>query len=214
MTIPPNSAPRRAFAGWLALSAWVAAQAAALLPAFPGAEGFGAAASGGRGGAVYHVTTLADVGPGSFRDAVSQPHRTVVFEVGGTIRLAANLSVSSDLTIAGETAPGEGICLYGGSVSLGGQGNIILRYLRFREGIAGDRGRKSLGMDRGAHDIIIDHCSMEWGRWDNLGITVNSHDIKISFCTDHVECPALASRSFSSVQPRRNAPGISRSAKR
>ena len=182
MTIPPNSAPRRAFAGWLALSAWVAAQAAALLPAFPGAEGFGAAASGGRGGAVYHVTTLADVGPGSFRDAVSQPHRTVVFEVGGTIRLAANLSVSSDLTIAGETAPGEGICLYGGSVSLGGQGNIILRYLRFREGIAGDRGRKSLGMDRGAHDIIIDHCSMEWGRWDNLGITVNSHDITVQYC--------------------------------
>ena len=153
----------------------------ALLPAFPGAEGFGALVTGGRGGAVYHVTTLADAGPGSFRDAVSQPHRIVVFDVGGVINLAANVEVSSNLTIAGQTAPGEGICLYGRSVSLGGQSNIVLRYVRFREGIAGDRGKKSLGMDK-ASNIIIDHCSVEWGRWDDLGITVQSHDITVQYC--------------------------------
>ncbi len=173
---------RPVLAWWAVWWSLATAHAASPLPAFPGAEGFGAAATGGRGGDVYHVTTLADAGPGSFRDAVSQPHRTVVFEVGGTIRLASNVNVSSHLTIAGETAPGEGICLYGGSVSLGGQANIIIRYLRFREGIAGDRGKKSLGMDRGAHDIIIDHCSIGWGRWDNLGITVGSHDITVQHC--------------------------------
>ena len=151
------------------------------LPAFPGAEGFGAFATGGRGGTVYHVTTLADAGPGSFRDAVSQPHRIVVFDVGGVIKLTANVEVSSDLTIAGQTAPGEGICLYGRSVSLGGQSNIILRYVRFREGIAGDRSKKSLGMDH-ASNIVIDHCSVEWGRWDDLGITVQSHDITVQYC--------------------------------
>src|SRR6478672_1898421 len=66
--------------------------------AFPSAEGFGALATGGRGGAVYHVTNLQDSGPGSFRDAVSKPHRFVVFDVGGIIRLKANVAVSSDMT--------------------------------------------------------------------------------------------------------------------
>ena len=155
--------------------------AAAPIAAFPGAEGFGALATGGRGGAVYHVTTLADAGPGSFRDAVSQPHRIVVFDVGGIIKLADNVDVSSDLTLAGQTAPGEGICLYGRGVSLGGHANLIVRYLRFRGGIASDRGRKSLGMDRSSN-LIIDHCSVEWGRWDDLGITVNSHDITVQYC--------------------------------
>ena len=157
------------------------AWAAAPLPAFPGAEGFGALATGGRGGEVYRVTTLADHGPGSFRDAVSQPNRTVVFAVGGVIRLEDNVTVSDNLTIAGETAPGEGICLYGRSVSLGGRSNIIIRYLRFRQGMAGDRGKKALGMDR-ARNVIVDHCSIQWGRWDDLGITVQSRDITIQHC--------------------------------
>ncbi|PTX95832.1 hypothetical protein DB354_09125 [Opitutus sp. ER46] len=151
------------------------------LAAFPGAEGFGALATGGRGGEVYHVTTLADAGPGSFRDAVSRPGRTVVFDVGGVIRLASTVQVASRLTIAGETAPGEGICLYGQSVSFGGQQNIIVRYVRFRQGISGDRGKKSLGLDRAAN-IIVDHCTISWGRWDDLGITVGSHDITIQHC--------------------------------
>jgi len=68
---------------------------------FPGAEGFGALASGGNGGAVYRVTNLDDSGPGTFRDAVSRPHRTVTFAVGGTIHLKSNIAASSDLTILG-----------------------------------------------------------------------------------------------------------------
>jgi pectate lyase len=151
------------------------------LPAFPGAEGFGALATGGRGGAVYHVTNLHDAGPGSFRDAVSQPNRIVVFDVGGIIKITKEIQVSSNLTIAGQSAPGGGICIYGSGVSLGGQSNIIVRFLRFREGIAGDKGKKALGMDK-ASNIIIDHCSIEWGRWDDLGITVGSTAITIQNC--------------------------------
>lgn len=151
------------------------------LIAFPGAEGFGALATGGRGGTVYRVTTLADAGPGSFRDAVSQGNRTVVFAVGGVIRMASDITLSDNLTVAGETAPGEGICLYGRTVSLGGRSNIILRYLRFRQGMSGDRGKKALGMDR-TRNVIVDHCSIEWGRWDDLGITVGSSEITVQFC--------------------------------
>lgn len=188
---------------WVALFSPATAIGAADTPAaenvavlaFPGAEGFGAQVTGGRGGAVYHVTTLADAGPGSFRDAVSQPNRTVVFDVGGIIKLASSIEVASNITIAGQTAPGEGICLYGGGVSLGHQSNIIVRYLRFRGGMASDRGKKSLGMDQSSH-IIIDHCSIEWGRWDDLGITVNSHDITVQYC---IMAEAIHPQSFGAL---------------
>ena len=182
--LPPRPAVLACAVCLLLVNGACAAQSSvpsAPLPAFPGAEGFGALATGGRGGTVCHVTTLANAGPGSFRDAVSQPHRIVVFDIGGIIKLSANVELNSDLTIAGQTAPGQGICLYGRSVSLGGQSNIIIRFVRFREGIGGDRGKKSLGMDH-ASNIIIDHCSIEWGRWDDLGITVQSHDITVQDC--------------------------------
>ncbi len=170
-----------ASANLLAAGAAPATTPAAGLPAFPGAVGFGALATGGRGGSVCHVTTLANAGPGSFRDAVSQPNRIVVFDVGGIIPLTADVDVSSNITIAGQSAPGEGICLYGRTVSLAGQSNIIIRYVRFRQGIAGDRGKKVLGMDKSSN-IIIDHCSVEWGRWDDLGITVGSSKITVQYC--------------------------------
>ena len=105
----------------------------------------------------------------------------VIFDMGGVIKLKSNVPVSSDITLAGQTAPGDGIAIYGRSVSLSGSTNIIIRYLRFREGIGGDRGKKSLGMDRSSN-MIIDHCSVEWGRWDDIGITVNSHDITVQYC--------------------------------
>jgi hypothetical protein len=123
-----------------------------------------------RGGEIFHVTTLDDSGAGSFRDAVSKPNRTVVFDVGGIIRLKSNVAVSSDITLAGQTAPGDGIMIYGRSVSFSGQNNVIVRYLRFREGIEGDKGKCSVNLSGGG-DMIFDHCSIEWGRWDCLGLT-------------------------------------------
>jgi pectate lyase len=149
--------------------------------AFPGAEGFGQFATGGNGGETVHVTTLDDSGPGSFRDAVSKPNRTVVFDVGGIIRLKSNIAVSSRVTLDGQDAPGGGVTIYGRSVSFSGQSNVIVRYLRFREGIAGDRGKCSMNLSGGS-DMIFDHCSIEWGRWDCLGLTQGSHDITFQNC--------------------------------
>ncbi|HTR43222.1 MAG TPA: hypothetical protein VMH87_16535 [Pseudomonadales bacterium] len=149
--------------------------------AFTGAEGFGALATGGNGGEVYHVTNLDDSGPGTFRDAVSRPNRTVVFNVGGTIHLQSNVSASSDLTILGQTAPGDGITLYGRSISFSGCTNVIVRYLRIREGITGDKGKCSINIVDGG-DMIFDHVSVEWGRWDCLGLTHGSRDITFQHC--------------------------------
>ena len=157
------------------------ASAGNLTPAFAGAEGFGQFASGGNGGETVHVTTLDDSGAGSFRTAVSQPHRTVVFDVGGIIRLKSNVAVSSDISILGQTAPGDGVMIYGRTVSFSGQKNVIVRYLRFREGIAGDKGKCSVNLSSGAN-MIFDHCSIEWGRWDCLGLTQGSHDITFQNC--------------------------------
>lgn len=149
--------------------------------AFPDAEGFGQFASGGNGGQTVHVTSIEDSGPGSLREAISKPNRTIVFDVRGIIRLKSNLSVSSGVTINGQSAPGEGITLYGRSVSFSGQSNVIVRYLRFREGISGDKGKCSVNLS-GGNDMIFDHCSIEWGRWDCLGLTRGSHDITFQDC--------------------------------
>ena len=169
---------------WSAVGVAPAGESAApakLLPAFPGAEGFGALAPGGRGGEVYHVTNLDDAGPGSFRDVVSKSRRIVIFDVGGVIRLKSNVSVASDITIAGQSAPGEGIAIYGRSVSFSGSHNVIVRHLRFREGIKGERGKCSINISRGGN-MIFDHCSVQWGRWDCLGVTQGSHDITFQNC--------------------------------
>src|ERR1700748_1158859 len=102
--------------------------------AFPGAYGFGANATGGRTGTVYHVTNLNDSGTGSFRDAVSASNRIVVFDVGGYISLSTAVSVSSNITIAGQTAPGGGIGFKGGEIGFSSSTNIICRYIRIRPG--------------------------------------------------------------------------------
>jgi hypothetical protein len=140
------------------------------LPAFPGAEGFAAETTGGRGGAVYHVTTLADDGPGSLRAGVEHPGgpRTIVFDVGGYVALKSILRVGSDLTIAGQTAPGEGIGLRDSEVSLSGSHNLIIRYLRIRQGLASGQDKKSAINIVGGRDIILDHLSIQWGRWDTV----------------------------------------------
>ena len=137
--------------------------------AFPGAEGFGKYTQGGRGGKVVIVSNLNDKGPGSFREAVQMNEpRIIVFAISGTIHLESKLNIKSNVTIAGQTAPGDGICLADHPVSLGGD-NIIIRYLRFR---MGDKNQKGGMVDGNGGDdafggikrnnIIIDHCSMSW----------------------------------------------------
>src|SRR5690554_5921837 len=143
--------------------------------AFPEAVGFGRFASGGRDGTVYKVTNLNDSGPGSLRDAVSSPNRIVVFEVAGVIQLQSRLVFSSNLTIAGQTAPGEGVVVYGNGVSFSGAHNVIVRHIAFRMGVGGDSGKDAVGIANGSN-MIFDHVSASWGRdetfsisWDNKG---------------------------------------------
>ena len=137
-------------------------------PAFPGALGFGANATGGRGGTVYHVTTLADSGTGSFRDAVSHSGRIVVFDVGGYISLSSAVSVQGNITIAGQTAPGGGIGFKGGEIAFASRSNIICRYVRIRPGSTTTSSTDdALSLYR-AQDIICDHISLEFGPWNNI----------------------------------------------
>lgn len=146
--------------------------------AFPGAEGFGRFATGGRGGPVYRVTNLHDSGEGSFRDAVSQPGRTVIFGVSGVIKTGGKISVSQRTTIAGQTAPGEGITIYGNGVSF--RDSTIVRYIRFRGSINMSKGSCTVVADN-LTDIIFDHVSIEWGRWDNLHIK-KSKNVTLQYC--------------------------------
>lgn len=149
-----------------------ASESFAQLKAFPTAEGFGALVTGGRGGAVYHVTNLNDSGAGSFRDAVSQGNRTVVFDVSGVISISSQLVFSNNITVAGQTSP-NGIAIYGDGVSLSNRSNLILRNLTFRAGIGTVTDMKTVNMTS-ASNIILDHVSIGWSRYDNLGITKDS----------------------------------------
>ncbi len=133
-----------------------------LLTAFPGAEGGGKYSTGGRGrgGAeVYHVTNLNDSGPGSFRDAVSEPGRIIVFDVGGTINLEKSIRYIGGVTILGQTAPGDGITITGANLELDG-GNII-RYLRIRPTFKNKIEADGLG-GYGDTRTMIDHCSVSY----------------------------------------------------
>jgi hypothetical protein len=136
--------------------------------AFPGAYGFGANATGGRGGTVVHVTNLNDAGAGSFRDAVSVANRIVVFDVGGYIVLKSPVSVLGNITIAGQTAPGDGVGIMGGEVSLSNKTNIIVRGLRVRQGTLDPLTGKSAVGASNTTNFILDHCSIEYGEWDSF----------------------------------------------
>ena len=142
---------------------------AADLLSFPGAQGWGRLATGGRGGKVYHVTNLNDSGTGSLRDAVSQPNRIVVFDVAGVIRINSRIVFAKNLYVAGQTAPGEGVTVYGDGVSFSGADNIIVRYMRFRMGHNGSSGKDCAGIANGAN-MIFDHCSFAWGLDETFSI--------------------------------------------
>jgi hypothetical protein len=179
----------------MVVSALSAPFAAAAPIAFPGAEGFGASATGGRGGSIVHVANLNDAGPGSLRDALSQPRRIIVFDVAGIIHLNSPLIFSSDITLAGQTAPGGGITVFGHGVSCSDKHNIIVRYVRFRSSIASSRGSKTLNLGSGSN-IIIDHVSVSWGRWDNFGITGGGHDITLQ---DSIIAEAIDPQRFGAL---------------
>jgi transposase-like protein len=136
--------------------------------AFPGALGFGKKATGGRGYAVYHVTNLNDTGTGSFRDAVSASNRIVVFDVGGYVNLQTPVSVKSNLTIAGQTAPGDGIGFQGREVSFDASSNVIVRYVRFRQGLLDSDAKKSGINLLDATNLIFDHISIEFAQYNNV----------------------------------------------
>ncbi|MEN3324731.1 hypothetical protein VP395_13395 [Mariniflexile soesokkakense] len=136
--------------------------------AFPTAEGFGAYSKGGRGGEVIHVTNLNDNGEGSLRWAIEQKEpRTIIFDVSGTIELESRLDVKNPfITIAGQTAPGDGICLKGETLKILTH-DVIVRYIRVRVGDAKfnvggtNQGKDAIDISFG-ENIIVDHCSASW----------------------------------------------------
>jgi len=170
------------------------------LPAFPGAEGFGMASRGGRGGTVIAVTSLSDYVPGreeqiagSLRAACSAAKpRIIVFHVAGTIDLKAGLRISEPyLTIAGQTAPGGGICLKNFGVGIRTH-DVVLRYLRLRPGDEIGREYKKQGkpfdtdalcVGTGSRRVIIDHCSTSWANDEVLSVSGEEiTDITVQWC--------------------------------
>ena len=153
-------------------------------PAFPGAEGHGRYVTGGRGGAVRHVTNLNDSGTGSFRSAVNgSDKKIVVFDVGGVIALKSNVKIGANTTILGQTAPAPGITLRYFTLSTENSNNIIVRFLRCRrgqeknvnDGADATTGRHSTG-------IIFDHCSFSWSI-DEVASFYDNNNFTMQWCT-------------------------------
>jgi len=149
--------------------------------AFPGAEGSGSFTKGGRGGTVYEVTNLSNSGAGSIVDAVSQGNRTIVFRVSGTIELGdVILQPKANTTIAGQTAPGDGICIKG-RIHIK-YSDIIIRYLRVRvdAGAANSSG-DAIDIDKGKN-IIIDHVSASYARDEGISCQETSDSVTVQWC--------------------------------
>ena len=161
----------------------VMAAALPLVPAFPGAEGAGALTPGGRGGRVLAVTNLADDGPGSFRNAVEAAGpRVIVFRVSGIIDLRSDIVVrNSRLTIAGQSAPGDGICLRGRSLRIEGAEDIVVRYLRIRPGAGAGVPLDGIEV-RDSRNVIIDHCSISWTVDEALNTWHGVENLTVQWC--------------------------------
>ncbi len=163
------------------------------LPAFPGAEGFGAESVGGRGGQVIEVTNLNDNGPGSLREAVEATGpRIVVFRVSGTIELQSELKIEKPfITIAGQTAPGGGICLKNYRLRVKAD-HVIICYMRFRLGDNEGAEHDSVWVESG-RNIIIDHCSASWSVDETLSVAANPDvlgNVTVQWCmiTESLNC--------------------------
>ncbi len=154
--------------------------AAADQPAFPGAEGFGRYAQGGRGGDVYKVTSLADSGPGSLREGIRSATgpRTIVFELSGTIALESPLTIDRpNITIAGQTAPGDGITLRNHALQIAAD-HVIVRFIRSRLGDLGGKSQDAISVSAG-HNIILDHLSASW----SIDETLSAQSAKVDLLT-------------------------------
>jgi pectate lyase len=158
--------------------------------AFPTAEGFGADALGGRGGVVIEVTNLDDSGPGSLRDAVEREGpRTVVFRVGGTIAVERPIRVRDPyITIAGQTAPGDGVLIRNHRANTDAPitietHDVVIRHLRLRPGPSGEPSCcvDALGLMEGARNVIIDHVSLSWGVDELLGASEDASDFTVQW---------------------------------
>lgn len=185
------------FAGSCAATLAVPVDARAL-PAFPGAEGFGTETVGGRGGSIVRVTNLSDQGPGSLREAleVATGARIVFFDVGGTIVLTRDIRIrdaNSFVTVAGQTAPGDGIQLKNYSIAIrDGAHDIVVRHLRLRPGnepdvandpTMGDKDGILIWGNGGSHvyNVVIDHCSLEWATDENVNVYDWATDVTIQW---------------------------------
>jgi hypothetical protein len=153
------------------------------VPAFPGAEGFGSTTRGGRGGRVIFVTNLNDDGPGSLRAACeAEGPRIVIFRVAGTIALARPIMVRNPfMTLAGQTAPGDGICLRDFPFAVATH-DVVVRYLRSRLGDVSGRAEDCIDFFHGASNSIFDHCSATWSIDEALSLSGHDSNVTVQWC--------------------------------
>ena len=161
------------------------------LPVFPGAEGFGTRTQAGRGGKVIEVTSLTDNGPGTLRAALNDPApRIIVFRVGGIIELEESLFINHPfVTVAGQTAPGDGILIKDVGITIMTH-DVLIQHIRVRPGNEGDVNAevndaisilgKQSDID-GAYNVVVDHVSASWGEDETVSTWFGAHDITISW---------------------------------